>query len=520
MASTSSGFIIEGAARCHCDTWALALTDPRLAGRRVLTNAHSVDYATQVKLKHRGSETKYVARILSVGTECDLALLTVDDDSFWAGVAPIVMGRLPRLQDQCTVVGFPIGGDSLSVTAGVASRVEMTPYAHSSSELLAVQIDAAINRGNSGGPVFDSKGLCVGVAFQSLKHDDAENIGYVIPVPVIEHFLADYDRHKRYTGFPTLGLEWQKVESVHLRRALGLPAGEKGVLLRHVEPTSDAAKHVEKGDVLLSFDGHQVASDGTVPFRVGERIGFSHLVSNKFAGDTAELRVWHAGAAKTVRVQLGVAKKLIPVHTAGKPPAYYIAGGLVFTPASVPYLRSEYGTHFDYDSPVRLLEKMLHGHVKEPDEELVVLSQVLAADINIGYEDVVNTAVDKFNGVKVRNLRHLVQLVEACQDEYLRFELDYNTVLVLTAAAARAATPAILETHSIPQRASADLEDALRDVSAAAAGRKSAAAAAAAGRKPAAAAGAKRKGAEPSAAEGSPVQQEQEAAPPPPRRRR
>lgn len=105
------------------------------------------------------------------------ALLTVDDDSFWADVAPIVMGRLPRLQDQCTVVGFPIGGDTISVTAGVASRVEMTPYAHSSSELLAVQIDAAINSGNSGGPVFDSKGLCVGVAFQSLKHEDAENIG-------------------------------------------------------------------------------------------------------------------------------------------------------------------------------------------------------------------------------------------------------------------------------------------------------------------------------------------------------
>jgi hypothetical protein len=166
-----------------------------------------------------------VARILAIGTECDLALLTVDDDSFWADVAPIVMGKLPRLQDQCTVVGFPIGGDTISVTAGVASRVEMTPYAHSSSELLAVQIDAAINSGNSGGPVFDSKGLCVGVAFQSLKHEDAENIGYVIPVPVIEHFLGDYDRFKKYTGFPSLGLEWQKVESVHLRRALGLPRG-------------------------------------------------------------------------------------------------------------------------------------------------------------------------------------------------------------------------------------------------------------------------------------------------------
>lgn len=75
MASTSSGFIIPG--------------------RRVLTNAHSVDFHTTVKLKHRGSDTKFIARVLSVGPECDLALLTVDDDAFWAGVQPVRLGAPP-----------------------------------------------------------------------------------------------------------------------------------------------------------------------------------------------------------------------------------------------------------------------------------------------------------------------------------------------------------------------------------------------------------------------------------------
>ncbi len=54
------------------------------------------------------------------------------------------------------------------------------------------QIDAAINAGNSGGPAFNDRGECVGIAFQSLKHEDAENIGYVIPTPVITHFITDY----------------------------------------------------------------------------------------------------------------------------------------------------------------------------------------------------------------------------------------------------------------------------------------------------------------------------------------
>jgi S1-C subfamily serine protease len=65
---------------------------------------------------------------------------------------------------------------------------------------LPFQIDAAINSGNSGGPAFNDKGNCVGIAFQSLKHEDAENIGYVIPTPVIMHFIQDYEKNGAYTG--------------------------------------------------------------------------------------------------------------------------------------------------------------------------------------------------------------------------------------------------------------------------------------------------------------------------------
>jgi hypothetical protein len=182
-----------------------------------------------------------------------------------------------------------------------------------------------------------------------------------------------------------------------------------------------------------------------------------------------------------------VPKRLIPVHTGGAPPSYYIVAGFVFTPVCVPYLRSEYGKDFDYgacalaahahahasqrqcahargaaDAPVRLLEKMMHGQPESKDQELVVLSQVLAAEVNLGYEETVNTAVERVNGTLVRNLRHLVTLVESCTEPYLRFDLDYNQLLILETGAARAATAAILETHSIPQQASADLADALR----------------------------------------------------------
>ena len=160
-----------------------------------------------------------------------VAMLTVNDDEFWEGVSPVEFGNLPTLQDAVTVVGYPIGGDTISVTSGVVSRIEILSYVHGSTELLGLQvmgshfsffsfsycwlvdpffwcllflmvlqIDAAINSGNSGGPAFNEKGNCVGIAFQSLKHEDAENIGYVIPTPVIKHFIQDYEKNGAYTG--------------------------------------------------------------------------------------------------------------------------------------------------------------------------------------------------------------------------------------------------------------------------------------------------------------------------------
>lgn len=208
-----------------------------IAGKRVLTNAHSVEYQTQVKLKKRGSDTKYLATVLAIGTECDIALLTVEDDEFWEGITPVEFGDLPVLQDAVTVVGYPIGGDTISVTSGVVSRMEILSYVHGSTELLGLQIDAAINSGNSGGPAFSDKGKCVGIAFQSLKTDDVENIGYVIPTPVIQHFINDYEKNGKYTGFPLLGVEWQKMENPELRMSLGLGPAQKGVRIRRVEPT-------------------------------------------------------------------------------------------------------------------------------------------------------------------------------------------------------------------------------------------------------------------------------------------
>ncbi|OVA16284.1 Peptidase S1 [Macleaya cordata] len=446
--SSSSGFIISG--------------------RRVLTNAHSVEHYTQVKLKKRGSDVKYLATVLAVGTECDIAMLTVKDVEFWEGVSPVEFGSLPALQDAVTVVGYPIGGDTISVTSGVVSRMEILSYAHGSTELLGLQIDAAINSGNSGGPAFNNKGNCVGIAFQSLKHEDVENIGYVIPTTVIMHFIQDYDKKEQYTGsFPTLGVEWQKMENPDLRMAMGMSPDQKGVRIKRIEPTAPEFQVLKPSDIIISFDGIDIANDGTgmqififffIFMRHGERIGFSYLVSQKYTGENAIVKVLRDSKILEFNIKLATRKRLISANIKGRPPSYYIVAGFVFTAVSVPYLRSEYGKDYEYNTPVKLLDKHLYAMAQTEDEQLVVISQVLVADINIGYEDIVNTQVLAFNGKPIKNLKGLASLVENCGDEFLKFELEYQQLVVLQTKTAKAATLDILSTHCIPSAMSDDLK--------------------------------------------------------------
>ncbi|KAK7277709.1 hypothetical protein RJT34_22724 [Clitoria ternatea] len=423
-----------------------------IEGRKLLTNAHCVEHDTQVKVKKRGDDSKYVAKVLARGVDCDIALLTVESEEFWRDVEPLRFGRLPHLQDSVTVVGYPLGGDTISVTKGVVSRIEVTSYAHGSSDLLGIQIDAAINPGNSGGPAFNDQGECIGVAFQVYRSEEAENIGYVIPTTVVSHFLTDYEKNGRYTGFPCLGVLIQKLENPALRACLKVQSNE-GVLVRRVEPTSDANNVLKEGDVIVSFDDVHVGSEGTVPFRSNERIAFHYLISQKFAGDSAELGIIRAGTLMKTKIILNPRVHLVPYHIDEGQPSYLIIAGLVFTPLSEPLIEEE----CEDSIGLKLLAKARYSLARFKGEQIVILSQVLANEVNIGYEDMSNQQVVKFNGTRIKNIHHLAHLIDSCKDRYLCFEFEDSYVAVLETEDVAAASSSILRDYGIPSERSSDL---------------------------------------------------------------
>ncbi|KAK3411326.1 hypothetical protein EUGRSUZ_I00092 [Eucalyptus grandis] len=422
-----------------------------IPGRRIITSAHVVAEHTFIQVTKPGLATKYKARVLSAGHECDLAILEVDGEEFWAGMRFLELGGIPFLQDEITVVGYPQGGDNISMTKGIVSRVEPTQYVHGATQLLAIQLEAAIKPGYSGGPALIG-GKVVGVAFQSQT--GSENIGYIVPVPVIERFISGVDESGKYTGFCSLGLSCQPIENSHLRDYFGMRPEMTGVLVSSINILSDAYRFLEKDDIILEFDGKPVANDGTVTFRHRERIDFDHLASMKKPNGKTLIKVLRKERECIFDITLRPLQPLVPVHQFDKHPSYYIFGGLIFTSLTQPYLH-EYADR--YSVWPRRLCQLAQRTSKNADQEIVIISMVLMDDITEGYGNLAALQVRKVNEIDIQNLRHLYEFLEHCTATSIRFDLDEERVIVFKYREAKIATSTILTRYNIPSIASADL---------------------------------------------------------------
>ncbi|HNY26733.1 MAG TPA: serine protease [Candidatus Sumerlaeota bacterium] len=424
-----------------------------IEGKRILTNAHVVADQTFIQVMRAGEAEKYVARLETVAHDCDLALLRVDDESFFEGAEPIPLGQLPCIQDKVAVYGFPQGGTKLAITEGVVSRVEHLTYAHSEADLLCCQIDAAINPGSSGGPVISNHRI-VGVAFQGCE--TGQNIGYMVPAPIIERFLHDI-HHGRYGGVPALGLSCQCMENRAIRKKFGMPPGASGILVNQVDPKSSAQGVIQADDILVSVDGMHVANDGTVEFRKGERTSFLYAVHRHFIGDRIPMEILRGGQPLKVEVELSLKWEnmyLVPRHQYEKMPSYYIIGGLVFSPITANLL-AEWET-FE-DAP----RKLVHYYDKDPEpgrDEVITLIQVLAHEVNVGYEELYYTIINTINGVKVRDMRHLVSLFEEAEGDYYTIQNEDGVRIVLSRKMVGATNHEILDCYRIPADRSEDLK--------------------------------------------------------------
>lgn len=415
-----------------------------VAPQRILTGAHVVANATFVQVQKQSDPKKVTARVVAISHDCDLALLEVDDKAFARNIKPSVVGDLPKLRDAVQVVGYPIGGEEVSITEGVVSRIEVQRYEHSQRHLLAVTVDAAINEGNSGGPVF-ARGKIVGIAFQALP--DAENVGEMVPAPIIKRFL-DSVKRKKLPDVPGIGISTQPLENPALRRHLGMKSRDSGVLITAVQYGSSAWGKFVVGDVLMQLDGHSIADNGTIRYRGRHRCQFDALIGDFQCGDVIKARVLHKRKAQDVDLSLQPMKWLVPRTEYDRRPMWFLFGGLVFQRLTAEYLRN-WGEHWWDKAPKELLHSYYLGLRRPERQEVVVLAQVLADAVNVGYEAFHNDSVTMVNGEQPVDMVDFVGKMDRAKGEVV-IKLSSGATVLLDADTARAAQTRILDLYHVP----------------------------------------------------------------------
>ncbi len=422
----------------------------------ILTNAHVVSNQTFLQVRKYGDTQRYRAKVVAVSHLTDLALLTVEDLGFFDGITALDFGQLPETQQEVLVYGFPVGGDMLSITKGVISRIEHQPYVHSSSVFLAGQIDAAINPGNSGGPVLvDDK--IVGVVMQGIP--SAQNIGYMVPTPVISHFFTDL-ADGTLNGYPSLGIGLQDMENEDLRRYYRMEEGMNGVLINQIVPGGPADGNLKIDDVLLFIEDFPIGNDGTVEFRPNERTQLNYVIQQKQIGEELKVTILREGEKKETRVNLSrplTKDRLVPMEQYETLPTYYIYGGLVFCPLTKDLLNI-WGPQWYQSAPRELACCLLNNFPEREDQQVVVLLKALAADVNQGYQNISNWVVELVNGEKIWNMHDLVEKIENCEEPFIILEDQYHKKIIIDKDKAENNHQEILEIYRVPSDRSEDLK--------------------------------------------------------------
>ena len=421
-----------------------------IAPGRILTCAHCVTDACYIRARKHNEDMLYHGSVLFVDNDADLALVSVADPAFMDGVTPMEIGETPHVQDDVLAVGYPLGGEDISYTRGIVSRIEDIRYSHGWTHLLGIQVDAAINSGNSGGPVLDiNSGKIVGIAFQGLGKEEGESLGYIVPPDVIRHFLKDIQDGK-VDGFPDFLFSMDQMESPVKRRYYKMGPGRTGVVVEDVESVL-GKDSIRPDDIILEIDGYKVSNNGRIRLKGGEPRSLYYPIYIRQIGEKIPVKVYRDGGE--VETFVTAAKKSVRIRgwMYDAKPDYFVYGGFVFTTVSIDYLvQAKPGFHDDI-----LKEREF------ADDEAVVISFCFADAGIEGYIGCRKALVRNVNGVKVRNLRHLVEIVDSCKEGFVCFGLDNDTEwdakVIVDAKEMREATARVMKRNQIPADRSENL---------------------------------------------------------------
>lgn len=433
-----------------------------ISGNQILTNSHVIAYADQIYVQPYQSTEKIACKAIFQAPGVDLALLKPDDESIFKQYPGLTLAdSLPQIKSTVNVYGYPIGGKEQSVTEGIVSRIEYGKLFYESSGLM-IQIDAALNAGNSGGAAV-SDGKMAGIVCSKLV--TAENIGYLIPAEEITIFLQDC-ADGRYDGQYTLrGVDLQTAENEALRKRLGIAKEITGILVSNVN-NIDPDFPLKPFDLITHIGQNAIDNEGSVRVNENLRLSAGYLIPRSAKNGKVEMTVVREGRAQKMDVPVSIESRNLIRFKGFTYPRYFIYGPLVFS--EVPYIEmkqiynQEKALLFFAATGSPVISRMNDTVAFEGEELVGVFSPMFSNRITKGYNTKATGMgiVSHVNDMPVKNLVHLVEMLRDNKDQFVvfRFANSQSERMVFDRQEIEAATEEILNENGIRNRYSEDLK--------------------------------------------------------------
>lgn len=410
------------------ENWACACA---VGPYQVITTAWNVVDVAFIKALRYGQNDFIDAKIKVIDYESNLCLIELDPNQTSEPLQPL---KFSRDFSKGAEVDFYwlSSGNHLYTGRGYLdrTRVEKTKISY---EKRLHYIVANTSRRTGAGQLYLVGTDPIGIASWSNNNKEAG----LIPGETINAFLEDA-AGAEYKGFGAVGFNTSALLDPAMRAYLKMPLSLKtGVYVSDVYTLGTGSNILEEGDVILAIDDYTLNSYGRFLHPKYDRLFYHHLITNKPVGGSILFDIWRGGRKIQLRAEIknfNASEMLVPYHEYDRQPEYIITGGFVLQKLTRRYL-TEWGSDWTGKVSPHLYHYYRDMAFKPGDErrDIVMLSYVLPATINLGYKDLRQIVVEKFNGMTIRSIADILEARKLNPDsefDVIEFEMDKPLVVI------------------------------------------------------------------------------------------
>lgn len=398
----------------------------------VLTIARNASDAAFIKARRYGQNEFIPAQVKVIDYESNLCLLQLDSDASGGPLEPLTFAADYNKGAQLQSYWLSAGGH-LTTGRGYLDKAKVYQSTTSYARFLNFAV-ANASHALSGARLYCMGQKPIGIA--CWADGDSQEVG-LIPGITINHFLADV-REGDYAGFGAVGFATAALLDPMKRAWLNMPEDMKhGVYVSKVGNLGTGSDILKQNDVILAIDGQSLNPYGRFEHEQFDRISLHHLITNHNIGDPVTFDIWREGKEQQLKTKvrnLRASEMLVPYYEYGKQPEYIITAGFVFQKLTRDYLQM-WGDDWPGKVPPHLYHYYRDMAFEPTDQrrDIVILSYVLPANINLGYHGLGRMVVSKFNGTKITGLADILEaqkLNPESKYDVVEFEHDYPTIVI------------------------------------------------------------------------------------------